>query len=87
MRITLTAWEKVERGGGKSSIAVEDSYSLNERNRNYLVIDTLAEGDGVGVSFHDGASEQCTCGRLGLLCPDALQRGLCELEGRITLRP
>lgn len=45
----LTAWEKVERGGGKAEITVEDSHPLNPRNLHYAAIDILSEGDGVGI--------------------------------------
>lgn len=45
----LTAWEKIERGNGKTEIYVENSKPLNERNLNYLVIDILDSDKGVGV--------------------------------------
>jgi alpha-L-arabinofuranosidase len=45
----LTAWEKIERGGGKAEITVEDSHPLNPRNLNYAVIDMISDGDGVGI--------------------------------------
>ncbi|MBW5445317.1 alpha-L-arabinofuranosidase [Cohnella sp. CFH 77786] len=45
----MTAWEKIERGGGQAEIAVEDSYPLNPRNLHYVAIDILSEGDGVGI--------------------------------------
>lgn len=45
----LTAWEKVQRGGGRAEIYVEDIYPLNDKNSNYLVIDVIEPGDGVGV--------------------------------------
>ena len=45
----LTAWEKVERGGGKSAITVEDSHPLHPRNKHYAVIEIISEGDGVGI--------------------------------------
>ncbi|MGM0883203.1 MAG: alpha-L-arabinofuranosidase C-terminal domain-containing protein [Bacillota bacterium] len=45
----LTAWEKVERGSGKAEITVEDSHPLNMRNRNYVAIDIISAGGGVGI--------------------------------------
>jgi alpha-L-arabinofuranosidase len=45
----LTAWEKVERGGGKAEITVEDSQPLHPRNQHYVAIDIATEGDGVGI--------------------------------------
>ncbi|QYR22779.1 carbohydrate binding domain-containing protein [Paenibacillus sp. sptzw28] len=45
----LTAWEKVERGGGKAEITVEESRPLNARNVHYAAIDIITEGDGVGI--------------------------------------
>ncbi len=45
----LTAWEKVERGGGKAELTVEDSHPLNKRNLHYAAIDIVSEGDGVGI--------------------------------------
>lgn len=45
----LTAWEKIERGGGKAEITIEDSLPLNSRNLHYVAIDILSEGDGVGI--------------------------------------
>ncbi|XEC93531.1 alpha-L-arabinofuranosidase C-terminal domain-containing protein [Paenibacillus tarimensis] len=45
----LTAWEKVERGGGKAELTVEDRHPLNARNLHYAAIDILSEGDGVGI--------------------------------------
>ncbi|MDF2648897.1 MAG: alpha-L-arabinofuranosidase domain protein [Paenibacillus sp.] len=45
----LTAWEKIERGGGKAEITVEDSHPLNTRNPHYVAIDMISEGDGVGI--------------------------------------
>ena len=45
----LTAWEKIERGGGKAEITIEDSYPINTRNLHYAAIDIILEGDGVGV--------------------------------------
>lgn len=45
----LTAWEKVERGGGSAVLTVEESEPFSMRNKHYAVIDILAEGDGVGI--------------------------------------
>ena len=45
----LTAWEKVERGGGKCEVRVENETPLNKQNQNYAVIDIMAAGDGVGL--------------------------------------
>ncbi len=45
----LTAWEKIERGGGKAEITVEDSHPLNMRNPHYVAIEIISEGDGVGI--------------------------------------
>ena len=45
----LTAWEKIERGGGNAEITVEDSHPLNMRNPHYVAIDIISEGDGVGI--------------------------------------
>ena len=45
----LTAWEKIERGGGKAEITVEDSHPLNPRNLHYAAINIVSEGDGVGI--------------------------------------
>ncbi|XEC96051.1 alpha-L-arabinofuranosidase C-terminal domain-containing protein [Paenibacillus tarimensis] len=46
----LTAWDKVERGHGCATITVEASKPIYPRNKHYVVIDILAEGDGVGIS-------------------------------------
>ncbi|ANY67115.1 alpha-L-arabinofuranosidase [Paenibacillus sp. BIHB 4019] len=45
----LTAWAKVEHGGGKCEVRVERDIPLNSRNVNYAVIDIEVEGDGVGI--------------------------------------
>lgn len=45
----LTAWEKIERGGGKAEITVEDRHPLNSRNPHYAAIDIVTAGDGVGI--------------------------------------
>lgn len=47
----LTAWEKVERGGGRAEVTVEDSHPLNARNKHYAVIEVLSEGEGEGVGL------------------------------------
>ncbi|ASA21442.1 alpha-L-arabinofuranosidase C-terminal domain-containing protein [Paenibacillus donghaensis] len=55
----LTAWETVERGGGKAAVTIETSHPLNERNPHYAVIEILAEGAGVGIlnqGFNSGIS-------------------------------
>lgn len=46
---SLTAWEKVERGGSRTEIYVEESNPLNKRNTHYLVIYVLEPGEGAGV--------------------------------------
>ncbi len=48
----LTAWEKVERGGGECEVRVENETPLNKQNQNYAVIDIMAAGDGVGLMNH-----------------------------------
>ena len=45
----LTAWEKIERGGGKAEITVEESNPLNTRNPHYVAIEIISEGEGVGI--------------------------------------
>jgi len=45
----LTAWEKVERGGGKEHIYVEETNPLNDKNKHYLVIDILESAGEVGI--------------------------------------
>jgi len=53
----LTAWEKVERGGGRAIVKVESSKPLNERNKHYAVIQIEEAGDGVGImnlGYHPG---------------------------------
>jgi hypothetical protein len=37
----LTAWEKIERGGGKSEITIEKSDPLNTLNPHYIAIKPL----------------------------------------------
>lgn len=46
----LTAWEKVERGGGHCDIAVEKSQPLNDKNPSYLSLKIDRAGTAVGVS-------------------------------------
>ncbi|WP_138750882.1 alpha-L-arabinofuranosidase C-terminal domain-containing protein [Paenibacillus sinopodophylli] len=46
----LTAWEKVERGGGQAELYIEDSHPMNDRNRHYAVINIHKPGDGVGIA-------------------------------------
>ncbi|MBD2867161.1 alpha-L-arabinofuranosidase C-terminal domain-containing protein [Paenibacillus arenilitoris] len=45
----LTAWEKVERGGGKASLTIGETDPVNARNRHYAVIEIETEGGGVGL--------------------------------------
>lgn len=55
----LTAWEKVERGQGKAELTIEDALPMNERNKHYVVIEIVSEGDGVGIvnsGFNSGIS-------------------------------
>ncbi|KRF03606.1 alpha-L-arabinofuranosidase [Paenibacillus sp. Soil766] len=55
----LTAWEKVERGGGSADLKVEDTYPLHPRNKHYASIEVLSEGAGVGLmnlGFNSGVS-------------------------------
>lgn len=46
----LTAWEKVERGGGRASLSVEDESPFHPENPHYAVIEILEPGTGVGLS-------------------------------------
>lgn len=53
----LTAWEKVERGGGRAELTVEDREPLHEKNEHYAVIHIIESGGGVGLmnhGFHPG---------------------------------
>lgn len=51
----LSAWEKVERGGGAVEIAVSDKTPLNENNRKYLTVKITKEGyTGVRNTGFDG---------------------------------
>lgn len=47
----LTAWDKVERGGGTCELRVESDDPLNGRNVHYAVIDISSDGDDVGVGL------------------------------------
>ncbi|MBY9078222.1 carbohydrate binding domain-containing protein [Paenibacillus sp. HN-1] len=46
----LTAWEKVERGGGRADLRVESESPLHPVNRHYAVIEIEEQGEGVGLS-------------------------------------
>lgn len=46
----LTAWEKVERGGGRACLSVESGSSVHPENPHYAVIEILEPGTGVGLS-------------------------------------
>ncbi|SET21698.1 alpha-L-arabinofuranosidase C-terminal domain-containing protein [Paenibacillus sp. NFR01] len=46
----LTAWELVERSGGKASLTVESEASLHPKNPHYAVLDIGQAGEGVGLS-------------------------------------
>lgn len=46
----LTAWTKVERGGAKVSLSVNDVQPLSAKNPHYLVMEIYSEGDCAGVS-------------------------------------
>ena len=46
---SLTGWEKIDRGNGKSEIYVEEINPINSRNTHYLVIEVIEPGQGVGV--------------------------------------
>ncbi|MCM3632734.1 alpha-L-arabinofuranosidase C-terminal domain-containing protein [Paenibacillus camelliae] len=45
----LTAWEKIERGGGQAQVSIQTEAPLNTKNPHYAVIEIVAEGDGVGL--------------------------------------
>lgn len=45
----LTAWEKVERGGGKAELTIQTDAPLNTKNPHYAVIDIASSGTGVGI--------------------------------------
>ena len=46
---SLTAWELVQRGGGKGSVKVESAISLHENNPQYAVLTVEQGGTGVGI--------------------------------------
>lgn len=46
---SLTAWSKVERGGGQAELTIEDSNPASERNKHYAVIAIRSAGEGVGI--------------------------------------
>ncbi|CAH1207608.1 Extracellular exo-alpha-L-arabinofuranosidase [Paenibacillus auburnensis] len=47
---SLTAWEKVERGGGRAGLSVESATPFHPANPHYAVIDIQEPGEGVGLS-------------------------------------
>lgn len=47
---SLTAWEKVERGGGRASLSVESGSSFHPENPHYAVVEILEPGTGVGLT-------------------------------------
>lgn len=47
---SLTAWEKVERGGGQAVLSVESETPFHPNNPHYAVIEITEPGDGVGLS-------------------------------------
>lgn len=47
---SLTAWELVERGGGKGSVKVESAISLHANNPQYAVLNVEQAGGGVGLA-------------------------------------
>jgi alpha-L-arabinofuranosidase len=49
----LTAWELVQRGGGKGSVAVATTTPLNTSNPHYAELTVVQPGDGVGLA-NDG---------------------------------
>jgi len=57
----LTAWEKVERGGGKAEVSIHTENPLSQKNPHYAVIDIAEGGDGVGLmnlGFNSGIAVQ-----------------------------
>ncbi|MDQ6417909.1 alpha-L-arabinofuranosidase C-terminal domain-containing protein [Paenibacillus sp. LHD-117] len=46
---SLLSWEPVELGGGKGSIIVEQANPIHPRNPNYVAIEIIAPGEGVGI--------------------------------------
>jgi alpha-L-arabinofuranosidase len=47
---SLTAWDLVERGGGKGGVAVKSSRPLHPNNPHYVALSVKQPGDGVGLS-------------------------------------
>ncbi|WP_342564949.1 alpha-L-arabinofuranosidase C-terminal domain-containing protein [Paenibacillus sp. FSL R7-0345] len=47
---SLTAWEKVEWGGGRAELRVESESPFHPKNPHYAVIEIAEPGDGVGLS-------------------------------------
>lgn len=45
----LTAWEKVERGGGKAEVSIHTDAPLSSKNPHYAVIEVAEGGSGVGL--------------------------------------
>ncbi|WP_438444121.1 alpha-L-arabinofuranosidase C-terminal domain-containing protein [Gorillibacterium sp. sgz5001074] len=48
----LTAWDKVERGGGRAELRVEAADPIHPQNKHYAVLEILDEGTGVGLLNH-----------------------------------
>ncbi|MGO4106554.1 alpha-L-arabinofuranosidase C-terminal domain-containing protein [Paenibacillus sp. YAF4_2] len=48
----LMAWEKIERGDGKTEITIEEINPLNARNPHYVAIEIISDGEGVGLMNH-----------------------------------
>lgn len=46
----LTAWTKVERGGAKLSLSVNDEQPLSVKNPHYLTMEIYSTGEGAGIS-------------------------------------
>ena len=46
----LTAWELVQRDGGKGSLKVADAVSVHPNNPHYAVLETEQSGGGVGLA-------------------------------------
>jgi alpha-L-arabinofuranosidase len=46
---SLTSWERVERGGGKGTLAVETNQPLHENNPHYAVLTVRSGGGEVGL--------------------------------------
>lgn len=45
----LTAWEKVERGGGQVQLTVQDNVPIHPHSPHYVLIHILRAGSGVGI--------------------------------------